>query len=140
MPANVMCTAPHALSNVAAMTGWVYFASLEDHLLLSQMFKKSIVLQARQLLDIVCVELLQQHAPFVLTYTCLSVIYGQRHFLRYRCSEAGTASLQNIFKSACWLEREIWDMFGVFFSGAIDLRRILTDYGFHGHPLRRAFP
>jgi NADH-quinone oxidoreductase subunit C len=49
-------------------------------------------------------------------------------------------SLNNIYKSSSWLEREIWDMFGIFFSLHADLRRILTDYGFNGFPLRKDFP
>ena len=48
-------------------------------------------------------------------------------------------SITNIYKSAGWLEREVWDMFGIFFSGHFDLRRILTDYGFQGFPLRKDF-
>jgi NADH-quinone oxidoreductase subunit C len=49
-------------------------------------------------------------------------------------------SITGIFKSACWMEREVWDMNGIFFENHPDLRRLLTDYGFEGHPLRKDFP
>ena len=49
-------------------------------------------------------------------------------------------SLTEIYKSAGWYERETWDMYGILFEGNHDLRRILTDYGFEGHPLRKDFP
>src|SRR5262249_41902350 len=49
-------------------------------------------------------------------------------------------SVSGVFSSATWFERETWDMYGVLFSGNADLRRILTDYGFDGHPLRKDFP
>ena len=49
-------------------------------------------------------------------------------------------SVTSIYSVAGWFEREIWDMFGVYFKGNSDLRRILTDYGFKGHPLRKDFP
>jgi NADH-quinone oxidoreductase subunit C len=52
----------------------------------------------------------------------------------------GIDTVSTLYASAGWLEREVWDMFGVFFKNNNDLRRILTDYGFEGHPLRKDFP
>jgi NADH-quinone oxidoreductase subunit C len=49
-------------------------------------------------------------------------------------------SVVEVFPSASWFERECWDMFGIFFSGHPDMRRLLTDYGFDGHPFRKDFP
>ena len=54
--------------------------------------------------------------------------------------EDSVPSIAGIFSSANWLEREVWDMYGVYFAGHPDLRRILTDYGFQGHPMRKDFP
>jgi NADH:ubiquinone oxidoreductase subunit C len=100
---------------------------------------KSMLCQASQLLDIVCVELAKRVEHFTLTYVLLSLKQGYRHFVRHTCGLFGVVSLQELFKSACWLEREVWDMFGVAFTGALDLRRILTDYGFQGHPSQEKF-
>ena len=71
----------------------------------------------------------------------LSTITNQRLTVKIYVNEGELVqSSVSIFKSANWSEREIWDMFGIFFSGHPDLRRLLTDYGFEGHPLRKDFP
>jgi len=96
-----------------------------------------------QLIDIFCVDYPEEDKRFQINYSLLSLNYKQRLFIRLfenENSDSHLISLKNIFPSADWVEREVWDMFGVFFSGSNSLRRILTDYGFVGHPLRRDFP
>jgi NADH:ubiquinone oxidoreductase subunit C len=71
----------------------------------------------------------------------LSVSYNFRIRVKTRVNELTPVnSVSNIYSSANWLEREVWDCFGIFFSNHPDLRRILTDYGFQGHPMRKDFP
>ncbi|KAI8903847.1 hypothetical protein EDD86DRAFT_214470 [Gorgonomyces haynaldii] len=78
---------------------------------------------------------------FEVVYHFLSVKYNQRLRLKTYCNETTPVpSLTGLYKGANWFEREAWDMYGIFFTGHPDLRRILTDYGFEGHPLRKDFP
>lgn len=78
---------------------------------------------------------------FDVIYTLLSLRHNHRIRVKVRVGEdmlVPTAT--DIFSSAGWFEREVWDMYGVLFAGNPDLRRILTDYGFEGHPQRKDFP
>ena len=78
---------------------------------------------------------------FDMVYNLLSIKYNARIRLKVIVNERqAIPSIIPIYQSANWWEREAWDMFGVFFSNHPDLRRILTDYGFEGHPLRKDFP
>ena len=78
---------------------------------------------------------------FEIVYNLLSLRFNSRVRVKTYTDELTPIdSVNDIFKAANWNEREIWDMFGVFFSNHPDLRRILTDYGFEGHPLRKDFP
>jgi NADH-quinone oxidoreductase subunit C len=71
----------------------------------------------------------------------LNLKYKSRIFIKIFVSQGqAIPSIGDMFDSANWLEREVWDMFGVVFENHNDLRRILTDYGFEGHPLRKSFP
>ncbi len=80
-------------------------------------------------------------ARFQLVYNLLSVRYNKRLQVNLFIDElTPVPSITPIFRGANWLEREVWDMFGIYFQGHPDLRRILTDYGFDGHPLRKEFP
>ena len=95
----------------------------------------------RQLIDITVVDYPEKSKRFRIVYLFLSHEFNQRMILSYDISENEViASLTPIFPSANWMEREVFDMYGVSFKDHPDLRRILTDYGFEGHPLRKDFP
>lgn len=93
------------------------------------------------LLDVWGVDYLSHSKRFEVNYLLISIKYQLRLLLKVKLSEDEYIdSLVSYFKSANWLEREVWDMYGVYFYQHKDLRRILTDYGFQGHPLRKDFP
>ena len=94
-----------------------------------------------QLIDITAVDYPEKKLRFEVIYFLLSTDLNQRLMIKTKIGEGDFLPTSvNIFKSANWSEREIWDMFGIFFSDHPDLRRLLTDYGFEGHPLRKDFP
>ncbi|NDV97878.1 NADH-quinone oxidoreductase subunit C [Salipiger sp. PrR002] len=93
------------------------------------------------LVDITAVDYPDRPKRFDVVYHLLSMY--QNHRIRLRVSvreDEIVPSITSVHPSANWLEREVFDMFGILFSGHPDLRRILTDYGFRGHPLRKDFP
>ena len=95
----------------------------------------------RQLIDITAADYPENQQRFKMIYLLLSHEFNQRIILSYFINEnEPISSLTKIFPSANWMEREIFDMYGIKFTNHPDLRRILTDYGFQGHPLRKDFP
>jgi NADH-quinone oxidoreductase subunit C len=95
----------------------------------------------RQLIDVTVVDHPENNQRFRIVYLFLSHEFNQRIILSYLISENEVIpSLTSIFPAANWMEREVFDMYGVKFKDHPDLRRILTDYGFEGHPLRKDFP
>ena len=95
----------------------------------------------RQLIDITAADYPENQQRFKMIYLLLSHEFNQRIILSYFINENEPIfSLTKIFPSANWMEREIFDMYGIKFTDHPDLRRILTDYGFQGHPLRKDFP
>ena len=94
-----------------------------------------------QLVDICGVDYIEKKERFEVIYNLLSLKFSVRIKLKIKTSELKPVpSISSIFCSANWLEREVWDMYGIFFSNHKDLRRILTDYGFEGYPFRKDFP
>lgn len=97
--------------------------------------------QAKLLTDLACSDFPSKNDRFLLSYNLLSVMYHQRYFVYLWTNELKSVpSLTDLYPAINWYEREAWDLYGVHFSGHSDLRRILTDYGFSGHPLRKDFP
>ena len=99
------------------------------------------ILQFKQLSDLTAVDYPERVKRFEVVYQMLSIALNARlRIVTSIADEDIVPSAIELFASANWAEREVWDMFGIFFSGHPDLRRLLTDYGFEGHPLRKDFP
>ncbi|XP_056636076.1 NADH dehydrogenase [ubiquinone] iron-sulfur protein 3, mitochondrial-like [Diorhabda sublineata] len=97
--------------------------------------------QFSNLVDIAGMDVISRPYRFEIIYNILSVRFNSRIRVKTYTDELTPIdSCNEVYKAANWYEREIWDMFGVFFSNHPDLRRILTDYGFEGHPFRKDFP
>jgi len=97
--------------------------------------------QFKVLIDVTAVDYPSRTVRFEIVYHLLSIHYNSRIRIKSCVDEiTPIQSVTSFFSSAGWWEREVWDMFGIFFSNHPDLRRILTDYGFEGHPLRKDFP
>jgi NADH/F420H2 dehydrogenase subunit C len=108
-----------------------FFFFIRDH----------VNMQYKQLMDVTAVDFIDLPLRFEIVYNLLSLRYNSRIRIKTRIDEfTPISSVTQVFSCAAWWEREVWDMFGVFFSLHPDLRRILTDYGFQGHPLRKDFP
>ncbi|MDC0564364.1 NADH-quinone oxidoreductase subunit C [Alphaproteobacteria bacterium] len=98
-------------------------------------------LAVTQLSDLTAVDFPERPERFDIVYQMLSVNNNMRLRIITRADEGVIVpSVIGLFRSADWAEREVWDMFGIYFSGHPDMRRLLTDYGFEGHPLRKDFP
>jgi NADH/F420H2 dehydrogenase subunit C len=93
------------------------------------------------LISISGVDLLSNKYRFCVVYELLSLLYNTRIRIKVFISQNDFIySLTNVYINANWWEREIWDFFGIYFLGHVDMRRILTDYGFEGYPMRKDFP
>ncbi|KAI1001906.1 NADH-ubiquinone oxidoreductase 30kDa subunit [Podosphaera aphanis] len=94
-----------------------------------------------QVSDITAVDFPSRRQRFEIVYNLLSVRYNSRIRVKTYADESSPVpSITSLYDGANWYEREVHDLFGVFFTGHPDLRRIMTDYGFDGHPLRKDFP
>merc|ERR1712178_243515 len=112
---------------------------------LSFFLKNNMNCQAQILMDVCAADFPSRSGStiprFDIIYQLLSIYFNQRLIIKV-CSDELTPleSITDLYSSAGWFEREIWDMYGIHFNNHPDLRRILTDYGFEGHPLRKDYP
>ena len=119
----------------------VYRCELNKLISVLKLVKSNESLDFSQLSDLTAVDYPGRIQRFELVYQLLSITHNRR--IRIICAideEQIVPSATGVYKSAEWPEREVWDMYGLFFSDHPDLRRLLTDYGFEGHPLRKDFP
>jgi len=113
----------------------------EDLIKVTLFIKSNENTKFRQLIDVTVVDYPENTQRFKVVYLFLSHEFNQRIILSYFISENEVIpSLTSVYPAANWMEREVFDMYGVKFKDHPDLRRILTDYGFEGHPLRKDFP
>ena len=113
----------------------------EDLLEVILFLKNNAQTKFRQLIDITAVDYPQNEKRFKLVYLFLSHEYNSRLILEYFINEDEIVpSITKIYPASNWMEREVFDMYGITFKDHPDLRRILTDYGFNGYPLRKDFP
>jgi NADH-quinone oxidoreductase subunit C len=155
--ATVLHSAPRFASNegvkdaLAAALGDMLLASKEEHGEIVLGVKRERIEDAlrllrdehgyQQLMEIAGVDYPQRQERFDVVYMLLSLTKNHRIIVKVRAAEdTPVPTVTTLWPVAGWLEREVFDLYGVIFDGNTDLRRILTDYGFEGHPFRKDFP
>ena len=120
---------------------WFVYSSSSNVKELLLFVRDHLLFSFKILADVTCVDYVDRFCRFELVYSLLSTRYCVRLFLKASLAEhEHVPSVGSVFSNASPLEREVWDLFGVYFSDHLDLRRILTDYGFEGFPMRKDFP
>ena len=117
------------------------FVKSEDLVSTLMFLKDNPSLNMDSLIDLTAVDYPGNKKRFIIIYNLLSVSKNFRIKVKIKTNEDNPVpSVTEVYPCANWYEREVWDLFGIRFSGHPDLRRILTDYDFEGHPLRKDFP
>lgn len=139
---NLLLKIPKCIDSIVIKQGKLFIFTKEVHLtFLFNFLKNHIMTQYSVLVDITAVDNISKKDRFELFYFLRSVLFSS--VLIVKLANNGfypVTSVTSIYNGAGWLEREIWDMFGIIFSFHKDMRRILTDYGFQGFPMRKDFP
>lgn len=139
---SIIKTVPQWVKSCEVINGELMITVYSDTLIpLCTFLKNHMGTRCSQLIDITAVDYPDRENRFTVVYNVLSVDLNAR--IRVKTEVDGLTSIESVtalYPCAAWWEREVWDMFGIFFTNHPDLRRILTDYGFQGHPLRKDFP
>jgi len=132
---NYMLMVKNTKKDINILTSNIYITKL------LYILKTNTNLLIKLLIDMIGIDYPERKNRFELNYALLSLKYNIRLNVKTYIDEITlNDSIIKIYPNAMWSEREVWDMYGIFFKNNIDLRRILTDYGFDGFPLRKDFP
>jgi len=139
---SIIKTVPQWVKSCEIINGELMITVYSDAIVpVCNFLKHHMGTRCSQLIDITAVDYPDRENRFTVVYNLLSVDLNSR--IRLKTEVDGLTSIESVtalYPCAAWWEREVWDMFGIFFTNHPDLRRILTDYGFQGHPLRKDFP
>ena len=134
-------TGSHVAKSEIVRGELILWTTPESLLPLLQFLRDDARCRFRSLVDICGVDYPERAQRFEVVYNLLSIHKNHRVRVKVAADEStAVPSASGLFSTAGWFEREAWDLFGIFFAGNADLRRILTDYGFEGHPMRKDFP
>ena len=139
---KIMAKAKGAVTAASMAFGELNLEARADQIVpLLTLLRDDSEFQFQQLVELCGVDYPQRPLRFDVVYLLLSLTKNVRIRVKVQTDEdTAVPSVASVYPNADWCEREAFDMYGIFFSGHPDLRRILTDYGFHGHPLRKDFP
>jgi NADH dehydrogenase (ubiquinone) Fe-S protein 3 len=139
---QIVKTVPKWIESCTYSNGEVVISVSPENLIpLLSFLRDHTQTQFKQLMDVTAVDEPARLYRFDVVYNLLTLQYNGRLRVKVAVDEVTPVpSATQLYSSSGWWEREVWDMFGIFFSNHPDLRRILTDYGFSGHPLRKDFP
>ena len=142
LAAHLEATRPDCIASTDTALGEVTATVALGSLLgFAELIKTDHTCRFSTLVDITAVDHVSRERRFDMVYHFLSMYQNQRLRVRVEVREEDMVpSLISVYPAANWFEREVYDMFGILFSGHPDLRRLLTDYGFRGYPLRKDFP
>jgi len=132
---------PYLISIVKLNQSYSFYVKYQEIFLTLFLLKYNKQTQLSLLTTISCIDYPLKKHRFSVIYELLSLSLNMRFRIKtFVCETDSITSISSLFSTSIWCEREIWDLFGVYFESNYEIKRLLTDYGFEGHPLRKDFP